>query len=49
MATAGLWLGWINIILCVIVGILIILLIVGLIAGFSGLGPLSDWLNSFGY
>jgi len=29
--------------------ILIILLVVGIIGGFAGCGPLSDWLNSFGY
>ena len=49
MATAGLWLGWINVILCVLAVILIILLVVGIIGGFAGCGPLSDWLNSFGY
>ncbi|HOA21517.1 MAG TPA: DUF4190 domain-containing protein [Anaerolineaceae bacterium] len=49
MATAGLWLGWINIILCVLAILLVILLVLGIIGGFAGIGPLSDWINSFGY
>jgi len=49
MATAGLWLGWINIILCVLAVIFIILLVVGIIGGFAGFVPISDWINNFGY
>jgi hypothetical protein len=49
MATAGLWLGWINIALCALAALLIILLVIGLLSGFAGSGPLSDWLHSFGY
>ncbi|HOT52963.1 MAG TPA: DUF4190 domain-containing protein [Anaerolineaceae bacterium] len=49
MATAGLWLGWINIALFALASLLIILLVIGLLSGMVNSGSFSDWLHSFGY
>ncbi|MFZ3071446.1 MAG: DUF4190 domain-containing protein [Anaerolineaceae bacterium] len=48
MATAGLVLGWVNLALGIIAVVLVILLVVGVISGFSMCGPLTGWLSSMG-
>ncbi|MGV8049904.1 MAG: DUF4190 domain-containing protein [Anaerolineaceae bacterium] len=48
MATAGLILGWINIALCIIAVVIVILLFIGAISGFTWGGPLTNWLSHLG-
>lgn len=46
LATAGLILGWINVVLALLICVLIVLMLTGVIGSIAICGPFTEWIQS---